>query len=169
MCADKKLVNIKWFHPSSPVVNAAIFACELCCSSLCCSDETVWTPVKWSKVSPIRNVVVIQRQCSELVISSKRYERPETTCCHFMPSVCTQTGIYSLGKRKPFNMVKKKGEMTFLGQFASTWEHTLWGTEISQRFHPQSCSVILGILLFLEQPLHPQFVPFLLIEFSLDS
>ena len=47
--ADKKLVNIKWFHPSSPVVNAAIFARELCCSSLCCSDETVWTPVNGPK------------------------------------------------------------------------------------------------------------------------
>ena len=118
--ANKKLVNIKWFHPSSPVVNAAIFARELCCSSLCWSDETVWTPVKCSKVSPIRNLVVIQRQCSEFVISSKHYERPETICCHFMPSVCTQTAIYSLGKRKPFNMVPKKGKMTFLGQFAST-------------------------------------------------
>ena len=118
--ADKKLVNIKWFHPSSPVVNAAIFARELYSSSLCCSDETVWTPVKCSKVSPIRNFVVIQRQCSEFVISSKHYDGPETTCCHFMPSVCTQTAIYSLGKRKPFNMVHKKGEMTFLGQFAST-------------------------------------------------
>ena len=117
--AGKKLVNIKWFHPSSPVVNAAILARELYSSSLCCSDETVWTPVKCSKVSPIRNVVVIQRQCSEFVISSKQYERPETTCCHFIPSVCTKTAIYSLGKRKPFNMVHKKGEMTFLGQFAS--------------------------------------------------
>ena len=117
--ADKKLINIKWFHPSSPVVNAAIFTRELYSSSLCCSDEKVWTPVKCSKVSPIRNVVVIQRQCSEFVISSKHYERPETTCCHFMPSVCTQTAIYSLGKRKPFNMVHKKGEMTFLWQFAS--------------------------------------------------
>ena len=118
--ADKKLVNIKWFHPSSPNVNAAIFARELYSSSLCCSDKTVWTPVKCSKVSPI-NVVVIQRQCSEFVMSSKHYERPETTCFHFMPSVCTQTAIYSLGKCKPFiNMVLKKGEMTFLGQFAST-------------------------------------------------
>ena len=66
--ADKKLVNIKWFHPSSPVVNAAIFARELYSSSLCCSDETVWTPVKCSKVSPIRNFVVIHRQFSEFVI-----------------------------------------------------------------------------------------------------
>ena len=120
--ADKKLhvVDIKRFHPSCPVVNVAIFAGELCCSSLCCSDETVWTPVKCSKVSPIRNLAVIQRQCSEFVISSKHYERPETICCHFMPSVCTQTAIYSLGKRRPFNMVHKKGKMTFLGQFAST-------------------------------------------------
>ena len=87
--ADKKLVNIKWFHPSSSIVNAANFARELYSSSLCCSDKTVWTPVKCSKVSPIRSVVVTQRQCSEFVMSSKHYERPETTCCHFMPSVCS--------------------------------------------------------------------------------
>ena len=62
-----------------------------------------------------RNVVVIQRQCSEFVISSKHYERPETTSCHLMPSVCTQTAIYSLGKRKPFNMVHKARDNDFLG------------------------------------------------------